>query len=857
MNRFLAFLALGLFISSSGAFAQSLGNAGTIEGTVTDASGAVVPKAQVRISNPLSNYHRATFSGADGTFRFTNVPQNPYHLEVTAPGFSPFTQDVPVRSAVPISIKASLALAGSTTTMEVESGGADLVEVDPSAHVDVDRSQFSKIPGVEPGASLSHAIVNSTGGVAADGNGFFHPLGDHAQVSFVVDGQPITDQQSKVFSTQLPANAVQAMELTTGAPNAEFGDKTSLVAAINTRTGLGAPRLFGNIDAAYGNFGTASGGAAIGFGSAKAGNFLAVEGMRSGRFLDSPEFTPFHDIGNNQTLFDRIDIQPNGKDALHLNLFAARNWIQIPNSYDQLSQDQRQRVLTWSIAPGYQHTFNAKTLLTVNPYVRKDQFSYYGSADPFNDTPATQNQARQLLNWGVRSDVAINSGRHNLKVGMDLKQTRLAENFGFGITDSTFNPICLTGNGDPAGPATLTDAGACGRFGLVPNPDLLTGLIPYDLTRGGCLFNFHATKNINQYAGYVQDAITAGNFLFSLGLRVDRYDGLTTDSAAQPRLGVAYHIKKTGTVLRASYSRTMETPFNENLLLSSATGVGGLAENVFGANSIPVPSGRRNQFNTGFQQTIGRYLRFDGDYFWKFTDNAYDFSVLLNTTITFPVAWKSSRIDGVSGRLSTVNMHGFQAYWTFGHSRARYFPPEVGGLVPQGAPLADSVFRIDHDQAFQSTASFRYQHKTAEWVAFTWRYDSGLVVSGVPDVEAALGLTAAQQVTIGFACGNVLATYANPITTCNGVGTSKLIQLPQTGQGDPDHNPARVMPRHVLNLGFGSDNLLHTEKRTHVTASVDITNLTNQTALYNFLSTFSGTHFLQPRTAVARIGLTF
>ena len=72
---------------------------------------------------------------------------------------------------------------------------------------------------------------------------------------------------------------------------------------------------------------------------------------------------------------------------MHLNLFAARNWIQIPNDYDQLTQDQRQHVATWSVAPGYQHTFNAHTLLTINPYIRKDEFFYYGSRDPFADTP--------------------------------------------------------------------------------------------------------------------------------------------------------------------------------------------------------------------------------------------------------------------------------------------------------------------------------------------------------------------------------------------------------------------------------------------------------------------------------------
>ena len=263
----------------------------------------------------------------------------------------------------------------------------------------------------------------------------------------MIDGQPISDQQSKVFSTQLPVSAIDSMTLTTGNPGAEFGDKTSLVAQVTTRTGLGAKGFFGNIDANYGSFGTAGGGIGLGWGTAKFGNFLAVDGVRSGRFLDTPEFSPIHDIGNNQTLFDRLDFQPNGRDALHLNLFAARNWIQIPNSLDQLAQDQRQRVLTWSIAPGYQHTFNSTTLLTINPYVRKDQFNYYPSRDLLDDTPATQGQQRQLLNWGTKADVATTIGKNTLKYGVDLKQTRLLENFQFGVTDPSFNSPCISASG--------------------------------------------------------------------------------------------------------------------------------------------------------------------------------------------------------------------------------------------------------------------------------------------------------------------------------------------------------------------------------------------------------------------------
>ena len=846
-----------LVVSSGAILAQSLGNAGTIEGMVTDQSGAVVSEAAVTLQNPVTGYRQSAVSGPDGLFRLSNIPPNQYHLEVKAPAFAIFIQDVSIRNSLPVQVKAALAVAGTSSSVNVEAAGADILEVDPSAHVNADRHQLSKLPAFDPGAGLSQAIVISSGGIAADGSGSFHPLGDHAQVGFLIDGQPITDQQSKIFSTQLPTSAIESIELITGSPNAEFGDKTSLVAQITTRSGLGAQRAFGNVEATYGSFGSGGGNAGLGFGNEKVGNFLAAEGIRSGRFLDTPEFTTFHDKGNNQTLFDRLDYQPGGQDALHLNLFAARNWIQIPNAYDQLSQDQRQRVMTWSVAPGYQHTFNAHTLWTVNPYIRKDQFSYYASRDPFADTPATQSQARQLLNWGVKSDISLTAGRHSLKVGVDLKQTRLLENFSFGVTNSAFNAICVDQNGEAAGPDNLLNPAGCSKLGLLPNPDLLEGLIPYDLTRGGRPLGFHDTANINQYAGYVQDAITTGNFLFNFGFRIERYDGVNSDTGVEPRAGIAYHVKNTGTVLRVAYARTFETPFNESLLLSSATGAGGLAQNVFGADSEPIRPGRRNQFNTGLQQAIGRRLLVDVDYFWKYTRNAYDFDVLLNSTITFPIAWHNSKLDGVTGRISTTNVHGFQAYWTFGHTRARYFPPENGGLISQGRPLATTVFRIDHDQAFQSTASFRYQHRNAEWISLIWRYDSGLAVTGVLDVADALNLTPAQQTTIGFSCDGVFATFADPITSCDGTGKSKLLTLPQIGQENDDHNVDRVKPRHVFNLGIGTDNLFHREGPRRVTASLELANLTNKVAMYNFLSTFSGTHFLQPRTVVGRIGFSF
>ena len=643
MKSILAFFAIAAVL-----VAQSI-NSGTVTGVVSDPSNAVIAGARLTLRNAITGYSQTATSDNAGAFRFSNVPQNNYELAASASGFSSASQTVDIRSSVPVTVNIALKVGAEATSINVEAAGVT-PETDPSAHVDVDRNLVLKLPSANPGAGLSDTITHTTGGVAADANGFFHPLGDHAEASFIIDGQPISDQQSKVFSTQLPTSAVQNMEVITGTPDAEFGDKTSLVAQVTTRSGLGQPGLHGNVDASYGSFGNTGGSIGLAIGNAKIGNFIALDGVRSGRFLDTPEFRPIHDVGNNQTIFDRMDFQPTTKDVFHLNLFAARNWIQIPNDLDQLSQDQRQRVLTWSIAPGYQRTINAHTLLTVNPYIRKDQFNYYASRNPFADTPATQSQNRQLLNWGLKADISTTLGHHNLKYGIDLKQTRLLENFAFGVTDPTFNSPCLDRNGDPVGDTSLRSTTQCAAAGYqtntADNPNATTpfsaALLPFDLSRGGSLFTFHQTANINQYAAYFEDHITLGHLVVNAGFRLERYNGLTSNTGVEPRLG-SLTTSNTPPPCCALLTRAPWKRLLTKICCSRAPQAQAASRRTFsGSTSVPIRPGVRNQFNTGLQQGIGKYILFDADYFWKFTHNAYDFSTLLNTTISFPIAWNNS-----------------------------------------------------------------------------------------------------------------------------------------------------------------------------------------------------------------------
>jgi hypothetical protein len=833
-----AFLIVCAAISAASisVWAQSL-NAGTVTGVVTDPNNAVVPNATVTITNSVTGYKRTANTNSDGAFRFDNVPPNNYEINASADGFAATTQSLAVRTAVPISLKIPLTVSNATAVVNVTGGMANVLENIPTTHTDVDQSLITRLPMRSPGSGLSDVITLAAPGVVADSNGFFHPLGDHAQTSYSIDNQPISDQQSKAFSTQLPPNAIQSLEVITGATPAEYGDKTSLVVNAITKSGLNQKKPTGSFSTTYGSFGTIGQDATLSYGNARAGNFTSFSFERSGRFLDTPEFTVLHDKGTAGNIFDRFDYSPNSKDTFHLNLFLARNSFQTPNQFDQQAQgqDQRQLVHSLNIAPGYVHIFSPTTVLSINPFYRLDNIKYFPSPNPFSDQTITFSQSRRLNNVGVKADLSYVKGRNNAKFGVQLSHTFLDESFKFGITDPNFN--------DPA------------------SPDFLPGLLPFDLTRGGQEFSFRGHTDIKQEALYAQDNLTLGNATFLLGVRFDNYNGITKGKLVQPRLGFSYLVKRTGTVLRGSYTRNFETPYNENLILSSVTGAGGLANGVLGDNSnLPLQPGRRNQFNAGFQQALGKYLIIDGDYFNKRTTNAYDFNVLFNTSVTFPISWQNSKLDGVSLRINLANYKGLSAFMVAGHTRARFFPPESGGLF-FNSDLPAGVFRIDHDQNFEQTTQVQYQFtkwkKVAPYAAFTWRYDSGLVAGAVPDFATALGFTADQQAQIGLFCGGTFATPAQPILSCTSANRGALrLRIPADGAANDDTNPPRIAPRNLFDFSVGTDNLLRTE-RAKLTLRFTGINLTNKVSLYNFLSTFSGTHFVTPRAFQVQAGVTF
>ncbi len=941
------------------AVAQSGGSSGSISGVVLDSSGAVVPGATVEIHNPVSQYDRTTTTDDKGNFNFSNVPFNPYHMTVKAAGFAGSVRDVEVRSAVPTNVNISLEVSASTTTVNVEANAGDLIENDPTFHTDVDRNLYSKIPLESATSELSSLVTLATPGIAADSNGLFHGLGDHAENSFSVDGEPITDQQSKVFSNQLPLDAVQSMEVISGAPPAEFGGKTSVVIVATTRSGQGVTTPHGSVTTSCGSFGTSNLSAEVAYGGKNWGNFISANGENSGRFLDPPEFTVIHDKGNEENFFDRVDYQLNNSDSIRLDLQYTRSWFQTPNTFDNENAtpwsglygvlptienyggvapdgvtvgpaDQRSKIQTFNIAPSWTRVLNSNMVSTLGGWVRRDAYGYYPSDDPFADLgpPSLQRQtvaqSRSLTNAGLRATLSYVKGINNLKGGVSYEQTFLDEDDTIGIVDPAYNPPCITLDSDPTdrafgtyvavpGPVGVTSPSQCtgaNQPNVLTNPNAPNStlyplfnptLAPYDLTRGGKPYvvkdnaPYLTHTDVKEAALYIEDTVTKGQWNLNLGLRGDTYNGLTSHGQAEPRLGAAYNIKRTNTILRASYAHTMESPFNENLILSSLGCANPvlspllLCSAALAGKANPLSPGLRNEYHVGFEQAFGKYVVASGEYIWKYTHLGYDFSVLGDTPITFPIEWTKSKIPGYAGRISVPNYRGLSALVVFSGVAARFFPPQLGGAgATVGAP--GLPFRIDHDEKFNQTTHLQYQPwKRGPWMGFNWRYDSGLVSGNTPcygtnvpyndcpqsflngkpvtingqpgilmDDYVGNPLTADLEFEAGFRCNGVAATPTAPLPRIcpANVFTSNLIDIPAPGKENDDHDPQRIQHRNLFDLSIGHDNLFHGDKYKF---SLQLTaiNLANKYGLYNFLSTFSGTHYLTPRALTAQLGFHF
>lgn len=767
----------------------------TLTGSVTDPKGAAIPRATIRVSQALSGFQREVVTEADGSFSVANLPFNTYVVTIEKAGFAPAVQEVSVKSNVPVTMVISLSLAENIQSVEVKAYDIGLL-VQPETtgtRTELDSSTIARFPTPAGSRGLESVLV-SLPGFAANANGAIHPRGAHNQMTYVIDGMPISDQLTGAFANSVDPSIIQTIDLFTGNVPAEYGSKVSGVANITTQSGMGTGRKFSaSAQLGAAEFDTLTQLTQFAGGTDRFGYFVSANAVKTNRYLDQVSLDNLHNGGNSERLFSRFDMNLGPRDLLRANFMAGRSSFELANlrSQQAAGQDQRQALRDFSASLGWVHTLNTRATFDSTVSYRTAIAQLFPSA---GDTPVTAAQARHLSNLNVAGRFNALWGAHTVRIGGDVLHFPVSENFSFGITHPAFN--------DPASSAFI--------------PTLLV----HDLSRGGQLFQFSAKQAGSMYTGFLQDNIKWGRFAFGLGLRYDAYRFLVNGNQMQPRVGLAFDIRETGTVLRASYNRTYQTPPNENLLLSSSDASSVLVppdvRETLGGALIRIRPERQNVYEVGVQQALLNRASVSAAYYHKDSRDMQDNDNFFNTGIIFPTALKQSRVNGVEMRVVTPPLRGVSGTLSLTHYYAVVTPPFTGGLFLGSTAinlLSAGPFIIDHDQKLGVHGMVQYNWRNKIWTTWSVRYDSGLV-----------------------------SNPSDPAVVAEDPDYFDL--LPYVNLAS---NPPRVNPRTIFDFAIGYE--ANHDGRRRWDVQFNLFNLTNVTGLFNFQSIFVGTRLVQPRSA--------
>ena len=374
----LAAAVLGLAFLLAGGRAQAAA-AGSIRGTVSGPDGNPMGGVPLLLRNDITGFHEEARTDKDGRFQFFNVPFNPYELHIEVQGFQTQHLKLDVRSTAPLDVPVTLALQGVSEKVSVEAGAAVLETDSSQSHVDIDKSFIEHAPAANPSRGME-ALIVQTPGFAQDENGRYHFQGAHSEQSYVVDGQPISDQIGITFSNSIDPGILQSAEVIYGNVPAEYGEKIAAVINLTTKSGLGRGAFKGDVHAGAARFNTYDAGVSAGGGSSRFGYYFSIDGSQSDRFLDPPNFDNLTNHGDTERLFFRTDLaNADLADTFRFSGLLGRTRRDVPNTFSQEATGTQNQVETndWNANLGWQHVFSAKSFLDTTVFARNNRYTYY------------------------------------------------------------------------------------------------------------------------------------------------------------------------------------------------------------------------------------------------------------------------------------------------------------------------------------------------------------------------------------------------------------------------------------------------------------------------------------------------
>jgi outer membrane receptor for Fe3+-dicitrate len=370
-------------------------------------------------------------------------------------------------------------------------------------------------------------------------------------------------------------------------------------------------------------------------------------------------------------------------------------------------------------------------------------------------------------------------GAHEWKVGGDLTVGSVREQFGYQITDADqFDP------------------------GTPP------------------VFGFNARRHDSEQALFVQDQIRMRSWTVNAGVRWDRYDLVVNQSAVSPRVGIAWSWPAADLVVRASYDRAFQTPAIENILLASSPAVDTLSENVV---RLPVRPSIGNFYEMGVSKALFRAFRVDASYFDRTMTNFADDDLLLNTGVSFPIAFRRAAIRGTEVKLDLPHWRALSGFVSYAWMQGTGELPITGGLFlgdeATSRLTSTESFPISQDQRHTLRGRVAYQLRPSAWVALDTAYGSGLPFEFSGDLDQAIAQFGERIVDrVNFETGRVRPSLS--------FDASAGVTLAKTA--------------------------------THsVRVQIDVRNLTDRLNVINFAGLFSGTALAAPRSVALRLRADF
>ncbi len=632
-----------------------------------------------------ANGFRRTFAtGPDGRYVAQDLPFGVYRLSLQAEGFAPWSDLVEIRSEVPVLVALALGVAPVTTQVQVNDSATLVDPYATGSLYSIGRQSIEEHNAAQPGRELLDLVSEQPGWVY-EANGVLHPRGAEYDVQFVVDGLPLTQNRSPAFAPSFDAGDVESLRVLTASFPAEYGRKLGGIVEVTTKKDVQAG-WHGRFDTGGGSFSTLNGSAGISY-AREADRFsVGGEGFHTDRYLDPPVLANYTNRGNAAGFSASYERDFSASDRLRVSVTHNVVRFLVPNELVQQQAGQRQDIQNTETSGQiyFQHTISPELFLSFSGSVRDASATLASNASA---TPVIVSQDRGYREGYARADLAGHHGRHDWKTGLDGIFMPVHEALQYTITD----------------PAQF-DPGTKLHF----------------------VFPYQRRWDVEP-AIYAQDQMRLGRWNVSAGLRFDHYGFVVHESAWSPRIGVSRFVPGLNLLLHASYDRVFQTPAIENLLLASSPLLDAISPSVL---RLPVRPGRGNFYEGGVTKAFLGKLRLDANVFRRDFRQYSDDDVLLDTGVSFPIAFAKARIFGEEIRMEVPQWGRFSGYLSYANQSGIGQGPITGGLFlgndAANALTDTSKFAVTQDQRNSLHARLRFQAPRRAWLAMGAQYGSGL-----------------------------------------------------------------------------------------------------------------------------------